>query len=233
MKQHSLQRVGVKPIGFTLIELLVVIAIIAILAGILLPALNSARERGRAASCINNLKQLGNAVAFYTDANEDYLPPSQFTSNYSWHYYLEKIINPGTNGFAGKGVFVCPSCPYQDPDGKEPGRTYGYNTSCYQANGSGANAELRFKTFRKVTKIARATERPLIIDYYYHDRADTNRPSYFGAGDFSTENSAQFTRVSWHNKTTNILTPVGNVYNDKALGSIYPTNRVEFNNDTW
>ena len=65
-----------KSLHFTLIELLVVIAIIAILAAILLPALNSARERGRSAACVNNLKQQATALNFYADASSDYLPPA-------------------------------------------------------------------------------------------------------------------------------------------------------------
>lgn len=60
--------------GFTLIELLVVIAVIALLMGILLPALNVAREQGRRAACMSNMRQVGLALTLY-QADYEYTPP--------------------------------------------------------------------------------------------------------------------------------------------------------------
>ena len=69
----------VKQSCFTLIELLVVIAIIAILAAILMPALSSARERGRSSKCMNNLKQLGLALGGYQNDYNGWMIPTYFT----------------------------------------------------------------------------------------------------------------------------------------------------------
>src|SRR6266498_1636350 len=100
--------------AFTLIELLVVIAIIAILAAILFPVFAQAREKARQASCLSNLKQVGNALMMYQQDYDEVWPPSYYYRNPTAGGSLDATGIESWSGFTQPyikswRIFVCPS----------------------------------------------------------------------------------------------------------------------------
>lgn len=107
---RAIRRFSAMASHFTLIELLVVMSIVAIMAAILLPVLGEARERGRRAKCMNNIRQIGFAIEYYKEDHDSYYPIAPPNAPYDFgdkNVYMNLLASGYFH--STYGVFRCPS----------------------------------------------------------------------------------------------------------------------------
>ncbi|MBE6374127.1 MAG: DUF1559 domain-containing protein [Lentisphaerae bacterium] len=175
--------------NFTLIELLIVIAIIAILAGMLLPALNAAREKARSISCLSNLKNMGHGVAMYV-SDYQYLPGRGDGSN-SNGYLTTRIgeylgyakMMYSTPAIYSKSavmpLFVCPSDNAPGFKGTNCGGLLGFSYIVQNDLSQGGEATHNFRYGKKITLVMRPSEKFFILEA--GDRSGDNYAAAIGS----------------------------------------------------
>ena len=166
--------------AFTLIELLVVVAIIAILAAMLLPALKNAKERGKRATCLSNIRQLNQLAAVYAADSNDSLPMPVYVNSTQMLRYFNTAQGFGHlffNGYLNLGaarVLFCPSSPF-DSNGANYYYAYDYFAAHptltepfgLQASSYGIYQPSTNMQVLATTKLSRlATSTPLVFDVW-------------------------------------------------------------------
>ena len=169
-KRDSKVRMKTKELAFTLIELLVVIAIIAILAGMLLPALARARGKARQISCANNFKQLLIAATLY-ESDSGVYPDQAIVEVLDYGDRLAEanwIIEILPQLAKNKKIFICPSAkPFNDPT--YPGWTVTADSdTAYAFNGQACG--------KKGTAIRKPVDAVLFVEYTYRHGCAYLRP---------------------------------------------------------